>query len=93
MDFVTGNIDQDFKFECDDNCEMSTFIECGDLIKDKLIAKHPIAELSRKKALRYSASSFKINSMLTAVKFIWIKISTISVHIVYPKRCLNKLGE
>lgn len=89
MDFVTGNIDYEFQFECEENCEFNNFIGCGDLIKDKLIARHPIAELSRKNVLKYSENSLKRNSWLKVVKFILNKISTVSIRLLNHKKPMN----
>lgn len=54
MDFTTGNIDSDFQFECESNCEFSSMVAIGDNIKESLIAKHQIAEDSRAIALKYN---------------------------------------
>ena len=51
MDFVTGNIDFDFKFTCDDNCELTNMIGMGDSVKGFLIQEHKIAGVMRQKAL------------------------------------------
>src|ERR1019366_7732500 len=68
MDFVTGNIDQDFKLECDDNCSYNKMTGFGDHLKDSLIQRHPVAELSRQKALKYSTSNYEKVSWIRHLK-------------------------
>ncbi|HEY3388267.1 MAG TPA: ThiF family adenylyltransferase [Prolixibacteraceae bacterium] len=53
MDFTTGNIDADFKFDCDTKCEFHSLIAIGDNIKEIVIHTHEIAEKTRKNALYY----------------------------------------
>jgi molybdopterin/thiamine biosynthesis adenylyltransferase len=57
MDFTTGNIDSDFPFVCEPNCEFNSMVALGDSIKSSLIAKHQIAEDSRANALYYNKPS------------------------------------
>lgn len=51
MDFTTGNIDSDFPFVCEPNCEFNSMVAIGDDIKPSLLARHEIAEKSRRAAL------------------------------------------
>ncbi|MEZ5196419.1 MAG: ThiF family adenylyltransferase [Bacteroidales bacterium] len=51
MDFITGNIDFKFSFQCDHDCEFNDMIGLGDLITDSLIDNFPLAEEIRGKAL------------------------------------------
>jgi len=53
MDFITGNIDSDFPFFCDSECEFKSLIGIGDEIKKSIIGKHPVAENSRNSAVKY----------------------------------------
>jgi len=57
MDFTTGNIDSDFPFICESNCEFHSIVAIGDNIKESLIAKHKIAEDSRAAALYYTTKT------------------------------------
>jgi molybdopterin/thiamine biosynthesis adenylyltransferase len=70
MDFVTGNIDSDFKFECEDNCEFNSLIGVGDNLKEHLVQAHPIAELSRKTASKKLKNIFKILWRNLVAKFL-----------------------
>jgi hypothetical protein len=56
MDFVTGNIDFDFKFECDANCEFNSLIGQGDNIREILIQKHLVAEKMRRLAKKFPSN-------------------------------------
>lgn len=47
MDFVTGNIDSDFPFECDATCDSSSLEALGNRINQSLISNHTIASQSR----------------------------------------------
>jgi len=69
MDFVTGNIDADFKFYCDDNCEFTSLIGTGDSLKEHLIQKHTIAENSRRKAKMFSEQAGLKKKVMTKVTF------------------------
>lgn len=73
MDFITGNIDWDFKFKCDDDCEFSSIEGMGDDIKSSLIQSHKIAEKSREKALKIKSPESLLRRILK-----WIKIQLIS---------------
>lgn len=53
MDFTTGNIDANFPFVFDTNCEFDSFVANGDNIKEVIISSHEIAEKTRKNALYY----------------------------------------
>jgi len=69
MDFVTGNIDSGFKFDCESNCEFTTMIGMGDTLKKSLIQRHPIAEHSRLKANKIKEQNriqTRINSIFIA---------------------------
>jgi hypothetical protein len=55
MDFTTGNIDSDFPFTCQKNCESYTLTGIGNVIKPNLFQRHVIAEETRKTALNYSS--------------------------------------
>lgn len=59
MDFITGNIDYDFKFTCEDSCEFNNLIGLGDNLKNNLIQDHPAAILSRQKALKFPTNFLK----------------------------------
>lgn len=47
MDFVTGNIDFDFKYHCDNHCYTNDILATGDLANKELISKHEVAEKVR----------------------------------------------
>lgn len=63
MDFNTGNIDFDFKNECDKDCFISALLGSGDDTNCSLIVKHEKAENSRKSKL-YSLSNRKDRSVI-----------------------------
>lgn len=49
-DFISGNIDQDFEFECEHSCDKKTIIALGDKITNTLISRYPLAIVKRKEA-------------------------------------------
>lgn len=49
-DFISGNIDQFFEFECEHNCDKKKYLAIGDKITSILIAKYPLAIAKRKEA-------------------------------------------
>lgn len=65
MDFTTGNIDFNFKFDCEKGCEFPKLIDMGDDIKKTLIQRHKIAELSREKALHFEKGDYFRENRIT----------------------------
>lgn len=50
MDFITGNIDFRFDFNCEDDCEFNNMTCLGDMITNSLIDNHSIASENRENA-------------------------------------------
>jgi molybdopterin-synthase adenylyltransferase len=73
MDFVTGNVDAQFKFNCDYTCEFSTLTGQGDSLKNTLIQPHRLAELSRLKAKKLISQNC-FNSKVSALKVAGISL-------------------
>jgi len=74
MDFVTGNIDFDFKFTCDDDCELTNMIGTGDSVKEFLIQEHQIAAEMRQKALCIRKAKPKASILKSIIKLFKIKL-------------------
>lgn len=74
MDFVTGNIDPNFRFECDDNCEFPNQIfGMGDSIKSTLVDVHPLAEQTRRNALVFDTKKAISDKLVQFLKYFRIK--------------------
>lgn len=68
MDFVTGNIDFDFQFTCDNDCELTNMIGIGDDVKAFLIQRHNIAEEMRQKSLSIQKIEPKISFLKLIIR-------------------------
>lgn len=78
MDFTTGNIDADFKFECNTNCEFHSLVARGDNIKNSLIQRHEIAEETRKNALGDTQKFYFTQWIISIFKGIFSKRTIIN---------------
>jgi hypothetical protein len=78
MDFTTGNIDADFNFECNSNCEFHSLVATGDNIKNSLIQRHEIAEETRKNALGDTQKFYFGHRIINIFRGIFLKRTIIN---------------
>jgi len=73
MDFTTGNIDADFKFDCDSNCEFQSLVAIGDNIKASISQTHKVAEITRENAKYHQKKPTFVNNIYLFLKTIFLK--------------------
>ncbi|MBI2417415.1 MAG: ThiF family adenylyltransferase [Ignavibacteriales bacterium] len=70
MDFISGTIDSDFPYECENTCEMPEIVGIADDIKNILITEHKIAKQRRENANELTAKNGYNHTSKGVISFI-----------------------